>query len=390
MSFNIPEFRDYLRKMIGNRTQSEFARERGITPEHLSRILRSEKPGRPSKATLKNLAGGSEKDRRELERLCGYADDEARIILETDEEKVMGRIREMRDGFSDMTKGARVFGNLREFLDEYLLLYDTKNAEFSLGPKMEYEGEGHFGAEYVAPIVAATGMGYQKCKVYAAVYFSETKGGKTIVLDTAFDGRSVAEAGVHMDDERRKEAEKLPYLYTLETDSFLAKQLLDSIFGGDKNRQVVVTKIGMGFRFVPENISDDVMKGFAERHRGSFGEKESELAERLAAGGPAESVFSGYSTRDDLGEGKGAFIAEIMRRVTGIGFTFYRDVRENAESAVMVEREDYGDYDMEDLISTAGRFAKELELESYGECFVCVHDYIDGELQFQTKGEEET
>lgn len=388
MSYNVPGFREYLKKMIGDRTQAEFAKERGITPEHLSRMLRSERPGRPAKTTLKSLAAGSEEDREELERLCGYKDDDNRVIIETDQDMVMKRIREMRDGFSDMTKGVRVFDSLRDFLDEYTLLYDSKKAEFTVGEKIEYEGDGHFGAEYVAPIVAATGMGYQKCKVYAAVYFSETRGGKTIVLDTAFDGRSVAEAGVRMDDERRKEAEKLPYLYTLETDSVMAEQFLKKLFGDSNDEQVTATRIGMGFRFVPEMISDDTMRGFVKKHRGACREKAHDLAMRIENGEPAEEVLSGYGASTDLGEGKGPFIAGIMREETGIRFAFFQDVREDTASTVMVEREDYGDYDMDDIINAAGCFAKDLGLESYGETLVCVHDYIDSELQFQTKGEK--
>ena len=56
MPYNRELFRSIMNELIDGSTQIEFANTHGISPEHLSRMMRSDTAGRPSKSTLKKLS----------------------------------------------------------------------------------------------------------------------------------------------------------------------------------------------------------------------------------------------------------------------------------------------------------------------------------------------
>lgn len=65
-TYDLDGFRAYVRSMIGDQTQRKFAQAHGITPEHLCRMLKADRPPVPSKNTLKKLAAGDEDVYRQL------------------------------------------------------------------------------------------------------------------------------------------------------------------------------------------------------------------------------------------------------------------------------------------------------------------------------------
>ena len=56
VEYDVKAFQALVREAIGNRTQSEFARDSGLTPQYLNRLLNSDDIGRPTKNTLMKLA----------------------------------------------------------------------------------------------------------------------------------------------------------------------------------------------------------------------------------------------------------------------------------------------------------------------------------------------
>lgn len=58
VKFDANGFRGYLRELISSQSQRAFAQAHGISPEHLSRMLRADRPPIPSDKTLKKLAAG--------------------------------------------------------------------------------------------------------------------------------------------------------------------------------------------------------------------------------------------------------------------------------------------------------------------------------------------
>ena len=387
--FDVSGFRAYMKNLIGDATQQDFALERGISPVHLSRMMRAERPNRPSTTTLKKISGNSQQVYEELLSLCGYSDSAYRTIEEIQKEDAGRRIDELRGSFSDMTKNVRVYGSVDEFFDEYIMLYDTMHAAFKKGKKTEYDDGGHFGAEYSMVFTAKYTVRDNTCTIYAVLYFSETRGGKVVVLDFALDGRSLVRAGAVRNSATAAQAEKLPYLYVMRSNRTAEERLLEKLFGKSSD-EIVVSEIGFGISFVDGSFSADAIRGFVSRHSGSYGDEESEYLKRIADGEDPAEVLSGYNDTEDIGSGFGSLVAKAMREETGINFVFYHNVREekDALSAVIVNRDEYQNYDLEELKKFSRGYAEELGLAEYGECVVYVYQFIDSDMRFSVDTEE--
>ena len=72
VNFDADGFRAYVKAMIGSQTQLAFAKAHGLTPEHLSRMLRASCPPVPTVRTLKKLAGGNMATYQDLLAFVGH------------------------------------------------------------------------------------------------------------------------------------------------------------------------------------------------------------------------------------------------------------------------------------------------------------------------------
>lgn len=81
--FDVIGFRSYLRGLVGTKKKGDFAREHDVSPEHLSRLLNSDRVSQPSKKLIKKLAGGNQAIYIDMLTLCGYEID-ADELGETD------------------------------------------------------------------------------------------------------------------------------------------------------------------------------------------------------------------------------------------------------------------------------------------------------------------
>lgn len=382
MEFNVEAFRKYVKGLIGTGTQADFAKAHGITKEHLSRMMRAENPGRPSISTLEKIAEGPGKKMDDLLMICGYSDVKKIRETGTSEEMAQARLNEVHDGFSNMTKSVCVYNSIEDFLDEYILLYDTKGVKFFKGEKEEYEGDGHFQAEYILPVRADFYMYGTKCCIFFVLYYSETKGGNAVILDAAFDGNSVCP---FLSEESRQSFANSPFVYRLIKDHTAEERLLKAIFGDGNDEEVIVSFIGFGLRLPwPEPVSQETAEKFIRLHMENIDGADKNLAQRVLGGEDAEKVFENYENNDDLGSGFPAFAASVIRSETGIDFTFYKKIAENEDSApvILISREEYGKYDFEDIKDAAARYAKELGLKEYGEYRSYVRDYIEEKMRF--------
>lgn len=387
--FNAPAFREFVKnRLIGGKTQIKFAEERNISPQYLSRMLRVDNPPRPSKTTLKKLAGDSETEYNKLLDLCGYNDTASRIILETKEDMIRSRVDELIAGLREMTHGVHVYENLNAFLEDYSLMFDSKNVTFKFaGSRQEYDEGDHYCAEYVLPVSALYRFGTYECRILFALFFSETKGGKTVVLDMALDGETLVRLGFPFPENTKEDLKKKPYISTLRMDYAAEERLLEAIFGNNRNEEVTVSRIGFGISFRDSMLKNSVIRDFLEKHSSAAVIPEANM---ILSGEPASKVLKGYETNADAGEGAGCLVAQVIREETGIDFSYYQDVTgdENARSTIMVEREACGNYDAEELKQVSMELAKDLGLVEYGECLVYIHDYINGNQRFRLKEEE--
>ena len=383
--FNKERFRSILRRIIGEEKQVTFAKSHGISPEHLSRLLRSSNIARPSIGILEKIAAGNSADLAELMEACGYGE-QAYAKIGSDLERAGANVDELRKNLSIMTKGCRVYKNLKEFFEEYVMLYDCHGATFTVRPdsKQEYEGNGHYGAEYVTVVIANFPWGARTCKVWTAVYFSETKGGRVIILDAATDGKSLAESGMFQKEEIRNFVEKSPFVHRIFEPAGVSAEdrLLNAIFGNGM-QQVPYTYIGFGIDFFPGEIGAEAKMSFITAHAESLGLDKADK-EALKLRKIDETVDEINRKNSDGTEGFGSVIAIAMRNETGIPFEYFVSSENNRKSAVMVEREDQGGLTTKELRTAVRGYASELGFTEYGECLVFGTNFIEKDNRFHT------
>lgn len=382
MGYDIERFRAVLKRLIGDEKQVSFARTHGVSPEHLSRLLRADTVSRPSKDLLKKLSGGSQLDLSELLEACGYENDALQESLYTSEERARINAEEIRENMTAMTKYCRVYKNLAEYLNEYIMLHDKRGAAFKIGAKTEYDGEGHFDAEYVAPIAADFVWGERTCRIWAALYFSETRGGKVIVLDAAIDGASLAETSA-VSAEKMEEVKTMPFLYRIQDVKGMEVQgrFLKTAFKGDKEK-IPYTYIGFGIDFFPDEFSEIIKTGFIAIHAESLGD--ASMLEKGLRNDGVEKVISELNKALGTGKGFGNIIAEVMSRETGLPFRYYESAEKERKSAVIISQEEKNKWDINELGEVVRKYAGMLGLKEFGECAVFSYGYLQTENRFQT------
>ena len=384
--FDKERFRIILRRIIGEEKQVAFAKSHGISQEHLSRLLRSPNIARPSVGILEKIAAGNSVDLAEMMEACGYGE-QAYSRVGSDLERAGANVDELRKNLTLMTKDCRVYKNLEEFFEEYVMLYDCHGATFAIFPEStrEYEGDGHFGAEYVTVVIAKFPWGARTCKIWSVIYFSETKGGRVIILDAATDGKSLAEAGVFKKeiDEAIKDS---PFVHMVLEPAEVAglsarERLINAIFGNDL-QQVPYTYIGFGIDFFPGELSPETKASFIAAHMESFGleglDKDNLKPENI------EEIINEINKKDTDGtEGFGSVVAIAMRNETGIPFEYFSSAEDGRKSAVMVERGEQNGLTSKELQEAVKGYAGELGLTEFGECIVFGINYMEKDNRFQ-------
>lgn len=382
--FNIPVFQEYVRaNLVGDMTQVAFAAKSGVSPEHLSRMLRSKNPPRPSKLTLKKLAGDSVDTYHELLALCGYSDKPASSWLHIPvSDLVQGAADELRSGLRDMTKNMRAYESLDAFLDEYMIRCDSKHVSFAIcGEKKEYDRGDHFGAEYVIPVTASFPVRLDTCEITFALFFSETKKGRYVILDGALDIESVISSGAQVSKEKLPEAKALSYYHTVtrkwDREEWESRAEETEEYGCTDYEPITVC--GFGVSFTDGDVPRDLVKKFLVKHQA--GKYDDKAVNRYLYGN-AEKDDGFIPMEEDIG---GGLIARILREETGINFHYYGDETGNpyAISAIMVRDSDLPDTDMDGLKEVCNDLASILGAAVYGTCVVHTADYICKEF-FQT------
>ena len=204
-------FRRLLRVAIGeNRTQREFAENAGISEYYISKMLNNEKIHKPSNATLRAIAEAS-KGRVTIEQLeISCSDEVAKDVQEDKDEDLSGNpsLRVLRliqntngehaekliYGISQFAGHATTYNNLHDFLDITTMLYSSVNVQFSLEESSDYVGGGHKGAERYVNVTATWSDTDTRSELGFVLYYCETKMGKIIVSDAAFDLKSLMDA----------------------------------------------------------------------------------------------------------------------------------------------------------------------------------------------------
>ena len=129
------KFRELLRCGIGDRSQRSFAKEAGITPEHVNRLLNSETISQPSRETLEKMASVMNTvSLNELLEACGYQT--------VDPNEMARRAYDLlTEGYDTLTKGRlTAWDSLEELLDILAKQYSGEDGAFSVLCQREYHG----------------------------------------------------------------------------------------------------------------------------------------------------------------------------------------------------------------------------------------------------------
>lgn len=181
-----------------SKTKKEFARQCGITPESFSRFTRRNNPIRPGEITLRKIAANTDLDLDELKRACGYVTSD-NLPMDAPKKRAESSINDIRLGFDEMTKNIRLYQDIQSFLEEFDMIYSRETAKvtYAVGNKEEYYGEKN--GEYFSPVCMVFKALKGTFRIFAVLYYCETKGGKIIVTDFDVTGSSLLDAGVITD-----------------------------------------------------------------------------------------------------------------------------------------------------------------------------------------------
>lgn len=390
------QFGSLLKRGIGERTQAEFAKECGISPEHVSRMLNSARASFPSRSTLEKIAphvvGGVTLE--QLYAACGYRTDdigksepEKRVSL-GDDERIWLTIRDLKTGFHAMTSAPKLWDSIRQFLDAFDALYGVEELKYVFGNEKPYSGTQKANSEFCGALQVSLTAEKFVTTVYASLFYSKTTGGRYLISDVSFDAASLADAGVFPDkvDNAVMKAgggASISSVPVVCETTHLDKKAVVGL--GDEGRAMNVLPIALhGFGFVVDGIYDDVLLSFLKEHRDSFcsdPERNELFISAMADGASLDEVFSGFDGGFSFARsvGKYAVIPAIIRAETNVAFVLWNEPGDlemfpiNRPCVVVPDTDPFfGNREL--LRGVALRYAKELRVPRYGDCtyFACI------------------
>lgn len=301
------EFQELIRKAIGpNRTQSEFAKEAGLTPQYLNRLLNSDTVGKPTKTTLTKIAGHSFSGipLATFMKACGYENTEDALKDELRKLPIKDRIQRcvdaMIDGFYKLSENHPIYNSLYDFTDAVLMLYDEEDISASISePRIVQKGE--LGQAEKAAIVTLSWDDDFEIRTrhnvwdgFAAeldilVCYSETTGGSVIIFDVKADQKTLMKYQsdivfqLESMDEYRDDGKACIIRYKakhrradFDPNDTAEERLLKTIFGDSTEKSYPIVDAGPGFyidetppyvfiQFI-ENHKDSLSEDLIERH----------------------------------------------------------------------------------------------------------------------------
>lgn len=374
------EFRKLLKKGIGMRTQKEFAEACGIAKNHISRLLSQDVIARPRISTLSAMAKHMPLvTYKELMRSCGYEtlnNEELASAIAVDIESYFGQTKDRPYWLTDSP--------LNDLCDTFDMLYCPAGVNgFKFVVKAEEEcHDGKFkDAENSTDISMYYSTDDAACRMNFTVYYTKT----------ASDKRFIFGAYVHQDEnggyaeiDTRKPSTKESRAVTRFMNMFI-----DPIW-------YPATYVGYG---IPYDKTPEAFKTFLIEHRAAFctNNDRVKLWQRVVESNEdPEIVFEHFS--DNGGEeGTGCVISTIITHEMSdlphdkdtLEFFYYAPSEnveeEDAHGFVMCR----SPYDMEgipkDVELRLYAYARELGLETFGQCYYRTASLVEKHLIHNTK-----
>lgn len=362
--FDYERLRDVIREAIGDETQKEFAAKCGMSVPHLNRLMNEESPSRPYKSTLKKIAYYTSASYEDLLVMCGYETSPADARKkQRPEERAEMNARDMANGFKAMTQSVRPYDSIRDFLEEYIMLYSTENVSTRYSAPKECDDNR---AEYYAMCYFEFSNEDYKCTTWFVLYFYRTHSGKIFITNVGMEAEDMVYAGMtelaDMVRKGRNKEEHSPYIYRIVYRKTAEERMLEAIFRDTCGEEYPTSVVGFGFEY-PR--TPDTFDQFLELHKGTLQDI------------PKKETIDKAQTFQT-----GMLIASIMREETGLQYEYYQYESGKSGGCIMV-----CNYELDDVKSVTREYAKELGFRKYGECVVLTTAVRNKNLEFNVEEE---
>lgn len=319
------EFRQLLAKAMEgySGTQADFAKQAGIAPETLNRLINNEVISRPSKMTLKKIASIAKNGvtYEMLLKACNYegvpADNRSFKERMTDFDELIGCGSALYNG---------AYASVNEYVDMLLSLYSRENISYHIVSTVDAKKEDVHRCDKVALVnMSFTISETQSAEKDVLVYYYETKSDKAVVtcitddLETAASYDSETARRILELEAESKQKEHFRSLIWSSKDKKVYEPmsseelLLKTIFGEEVHSKTVNIR-GIGF-VLPKYIPEYVFKNFMRNHKDTFcrSEKEKKIYESYIEGDAAkDKVFRDYLAETVTGAGGRSWLAVIV------------------------------------------------------------------------------
>lgn len=198
-NYNIKQFRELLKKAIGDRTQKEFASVAGLSHTNLNRMLNTDNNGVPALSSLEKIAQASQGrvTFHQLRHACGYETKDDNVIPKDDDTNILNvpdgakncvsSVMKLKSALSRLCGHAQKYGSIENMLETASLMADMPFVHFVIHDSKDYPGPGRLGAEhYVNAAYVWCELGFKVVFLFS-VFYSITENGGFIFSDCAFD-----------------------------------------------------------------------------------------------------------------------------------------------------------------------------------------------------------
>lgn len=396
---NLPKFRKLLKTAMDgyDGTQADFAKEANIAPETLNRMLNQETISKPSKNTLRKLAGIARNGvtYEMLLEACEYAPEKR--DNRTAKEKANSFIA-FGEYFTEHTAKYSMspFPSIKDFIESAIMIYSDIDIVYEILDEVPiHAGSERYGDHAVIVKLSSKLSDNISAMTDLLVLYHTTINGKCIITLATNDVNET----IKYDSETAKRIIKVKNratnTATEQTPSNVLyiknqkkrkyepitqeERLLKAIFGESSDPDNTVTIAGIGF-YIPKNIPEFLIKEFLKNHKDTFcqTEKEADLYNRyINENATKEAVFARYSVDTVTGAGGNCWLGMLVNiiyretklNVQGWLNAFNDDDEPIADAIVFANgmpwdfTEDEKYYNRRSLIVALDKYARELRTE---------------------------
>ena len=323
VQYKIEQLQKIIEEGIGSRTKRAFALEVGITPEHLSRMLKKGYKTIPSRKVLSALAKGlPNTSLQELFDIFGIESHERSL---TPIEACSIIMQDFKETFARVTNIGRLFNSVEEFLS------DIRN--YSLYEMVRFEKVESKPADNGYEILEVWKLTYQDKEIELNYYVMLS------LYKVAVGGKLIVGQAYYKLDEMRSEGFKL---YATIGDPYTCS-FINVISGEEYDVAKKIKTVKYGFGFYLDDIKDDAVERFIKKYS--------------------------ESNEEELVTSDKNLLATIMKKRTKLNFSF---VQGEESCGIILEEDEIND--MFDSIVMS--YAKELGVKQYGDVHFIVMENL--------------